>query len=54
MREGGRMAGRVANLAFLKPDFEILAFFNALGFFENQKKPDKTWPFLAFFSVRKA
>jgi len=25
------------NLAFLKPDIEIVDFFNALGFFENQK-----------------
>jgi len=28
---------RVANLASLKPDFEIVAFFNALGFFQNQQ-----------------
>jgi len=42
---------RVANLAFLKPDFQILAFFeNFWLFFGNQKKPDKIWLFLAFFS----
>jgi len=35
---------RVASLAFLKPDCEILAFFG------NQKKPDKIW----LFSVGKA
>jgi len=29
---------RVANIAFLKPDFEILFFFNTLGDFENKKK----------------
>ena len=38
---------RVANLAFLKPDFEILTFFNALGLFWKQKtkKTDKIWLF---------
>jgi len=41
---------RVANLAFLKPDFEILAFFERLWLFlGNKKKPDKIWIFLAFF-----
>jgi len=45
---------RIANLAFLKPDFEILAFFNSLGVFDFQKQPDKIWLFLAFFSVGKA
>jgi len=29
---------RVANLAFLKPDFEILAFLNAFGFFWKSKR----------------
>jgi len=29
---------RVANLFFLKPYFEILAFLNAFGFFGNQQK----------------
>jgi len=38
---------RVANLAVLKPDFEILTFFNALGLFWKQKtkKTDKIWLF---------
>jgi len=50
---GGTDIGcRVANLAFLKPDFENLAFFKRVWlFFKNQKKPDKIWPFLAFFEV---
>jgi len=39
---------RVTDLAFLKPDFEILAFFG------NKKKPDKIWLYLAFFTVEKA
>jgi len=35
---------RVADLAFLNPDFEILAFFNTVGFcLEIKKKPDKIW-----------
>jgi len=33
---------RVANLAFWKPEFEILAFFNTFGFFGNKKKPEKS------------
>ena len=41
---------RVANLAFLKPDFEILAFFEHLWVFLDIKKPDKIWR----FSVGKA
>jgi len=36
---------RVANLAFLKPNFEIQAFFDALGFFLKIKIPVKIWPF---------
>jgi len=28
---------RVANLAILKPHFEILGLFNALGFFKSKK-----------------
>jgi len=31
------VACRVANLAFLKPNFEIQAFLTHLAFFENQK-----------------
>jgi len=34
---------RVANLAFLKPDYENLAVFNAFGFFTKNKKTDKSW-----------
>jgi len=34
---------RVVDLAFLKPDFEILAFLTPLAFFENQKNTDKIW-----------
>jgi len=41
---------RVANLAFLKPDFEILAFFNVLDFSENQKSQSNS---AFFFIVRK-
>jgi len=52
--EWSRRVIRIANLAFLKPDFEILAFFNSLGVFDFQKQPDKIWLFLAFFSVGKA
>jgi len=36
------LGSRVANLAFLKPDFEILAFFEHLCFFGN-KKAIKIW-----------
>jgi len=43
---------KVANLVFLKPDFEILAFFNAL-FCENQRKQTKSG-FFWLFSVGKA
>jgi len=32
------MQTRVANLAFFKPDFEILAFLNTFGFFGKLKK----------------
>jgi len=37
-------------LAFLKPDFEILAFFEHLWLFLEikKKKPDKIWLFLTF------
>jgi len=44
---------RVTNLAFLKPDFEILAFYT-FGFFGNKKNPNKIWLFLAFLSFGKA
>jgi len=43
------VVSRVANLAFLKPDFEILAFFEHLWLFLEIKK-SKIW----LFSVRKA
>jgi len=45
---------RVANLALLKPNFEILAFLKHLAFFENQEKPVKIWLFLfyIFFSLK--
>ena len=50
------VACRVASLAFLKPDFEIQAFFDALVFFEDQKCQSKSqnlaFPFLFFFSLR--
>jgi len=36
------VACKVANLAFLKPDLKILAFFNALGFICKSKKPVKS------------
>ena len=39
---------RVANLAFLKPDFEILAFFEHLWLFLEIKKPEKSG-FSGFF-----
>ena len=32
---------RVANLAFLKPDYENLAVFNAFGFLQKTKKQTK-------------
>jgi len=37
-------------LAFLKPDFDILAFLTHMALFENQKKTEKNW----LFSVGKA
>ena len=36
------VACRVANLAFLKPNFEIQAFLTHLAFFENQKYQSKS------------
>jgi len=45
--ESGAIPSMVANLAFLKPDFEILAFLTSLAFFGIQKKPDRS----VFFSV---
>jgi len=33
---------RIANLAFLKPDFEILDFLTPLVFFGNQKSQTKS------------
>jgi len=45
---------RVANLAFMKPDFEILAFLNTFRYFGNQKIQTKSVFFLAFLSVEKA
>jgi len=43
---------KVANLAFLKPNFEIQAFLMHLAFFENQKIPVKIWLFYFFQSER--
>ena len=44
---------RVANLAFLKPNFEIQAFFDALGSFWKSKIPVKIWLFFfIFFSLK--
>jgi len=40
-------------LAFLKPNFEILAFFNTFGFFGN-KKARKIWLFQAYFQPEKS
>jgi len=40
-------------LAFLKPDFEIQAFFNSFGFFGN-KKARQNLAFSGPFSVGKA
>jgi len=40
---------RVANLAFLKPDFEILAFLNALGIVWKSKKARQQLAFFTFF-----
>jgi len=39
-----------ANLAFLKPDFEILAFLTPLAFFRNKKSQTKSGLFCFFFS----
>jgi len=41
-------------LAVLKPDFEILAVFNAFGFFWKSKKARQNLAFSGFFSVGKA
>jgi len=47
------VACRVANLAFLKPNFENQAFFDALGFFENQKYQSICYFFFfIFFSLK--
>ena len=48
------VACRVANLALLKPNFEIQAFWTQLAFFENPKyQPTKIWLFLfLFFSMK--
>jgi len=44
---------RVANLAFLKPIFEIQAFLMHLAFFENQKYQSKSgFFFFIFFSLK--
>jgi len=45
------VACRVANLAFWKPDFEIQAFFDALGFSRKSKIPVIIWLFL-FYSFQ--
>jgi len=45
---------RIASLAFLKLDLEILAFFNAFGFFWKSKKARQNQAFSGFFSVGKA
>ena len=42
------LCSRVANLAFLKQNFEILAFLNTLAFFGN-KKVINIWLFLTYF-----
>jgi len=41
------VACKVANLAFLKSNFEIVVLMN-LAVFENKKKPDKLWIFLLY------
>jgi len=46
------VACKVANLAFLKSNFEIVVLMN-LAVFENKKKPDKLWIFLYIFFSRK-
>jgi len=40
-------------LAFLKPDFEILAFYEHLWLFFEIRKPRKIWLFLAYFQSDK-
>jgi len=42
------VACRVANLAFLKPNFEIQAFFDALGFFLKIKNTSQNLGFFFF------
>jgi len=42
------VACSVANLAFLKPNFEIQAFFDALGLFEESNISVKIWLFLFY------
>ena len=44
---------RVANLAFLKPDFEILFFLNTFGFFRKSEKDRQNLAFSGFFLVGK-
>jgi len=44
---------QVANLTFLKPDFEILAVFNALGFFWKWKKARYHLTFSDFFQLER-
>jgi len=46
---GDSITSRVANLALLKPDFEILFFLNTFAFFEDKKIQTKSGFFLAFF-----
>ena len=43
------LCSSVANLAFSKPDFEVLAFLNTFGFFWKYKKTEKSDFFLAYF-----
>jgi len=44
---------RVANLAFVKPNFELQAFLTHLAFFENQKYQSKSeFFFFVFFSLK--
>jgi len=44
---------KVANLAFLKSNFEIQAFLTHLAFFENQKYQSKSgFFFFIFFSLK--
>ena len=47
------VACRVANLAFLKPNFEIQAFLTHLAFFQNQKYLSKSdFFFFNFFGLK--